>query len=222
MRVEIFYHVALYGPCSESIIEEQVVCLNEAKIHCDSLYVNIANDDMSRTQKTIKYLNRNLKYNLEIDTSKLVDFEYPTLRKLYERADENDNVLYIHTKGVSKCSLQKYTNEEKLKYQLALGNKPGNKTENINAWRNKMMEFCVTKWKTCLSKMENENYKLCGHNWHHGNCKIKNHISGNMWWAKADYIKTCDTSYLKSNSRYDAEMFIGSGNAEKIFYEIKG
>jgi len=91
-------------------------------------------------------------------------YEVFTINTLYEDAQKEDfNVLYLHTKGVSK---------------------PGNK--NISSWTSYMCYFNIYKYKECLEILKNNDtvgvnlQDLPGQ---------KCHYSGNFWWSKTDYIR---------------------------------
>lgn len=119
---------------------------------------------------------------------KVNEYERTCLHSLLEYAQTNDaDVLYIHTKGVSK---------------------PNN--PNVQEWRRLMEYFLIDKYKECLDKLEDV-VGCClnddGNNEKIGNESHKLHFSGNFWWAKTEYIRKLplirpDYEDLSINNRY--------------------
>lgn len=114
-----------------------------------------------------------------------------TLQLLLKHAlSASSPVLYIHTKGAYHSG------------------------ETSDDWRKMMNYFCVEKWENALIAL-NENSAV--------GCNLQKepypHFSGNFWWAKPQYISTCDSFLLYTDDRMDRERFIGSGigNLKSLF-----
>jgi hypothetical protein len=101
--------------------------------------------------------------------------EFPTLNAIWECAqEENFNVLYIHTKGVSR-------------------NNPF-----IEDWVELLKYFNITKWEDRIKELDTND--STGVNWggnpddinEHpstwGYGKAPLHYSGNFWWSKSEHI----------------------------------
>ena len=130
--------------------------------------------------------------------------ETETLMSLKDFASENTDykILYLHTKGASKGTL------------------------NSQSYRLMMEYFVIDKWKECVEYL-NE-YDCVGQTWivngdtvwSNGevtpNTKNIGHFSGNFWWANASYINRLDNSYLESDYRLDREFWIGTGENYKV------
>jgi hypothetical protein len=100
--------------------------------------------------------------------------EAPTLCELHNQTINNydeGNVMYIHTKGVSNKSLQ------------------------TDAWRLYMEYFLIDKWEECAELL---NCHPCVGV--HMNSDPHLHFSGNMWWARSDYIRSLASPCLESRS----------------------
>ena len=102
---------------------------------------------------------------------------------------ETVNVWYIHSKGVSRsdwpiiAAIKSWT--------------------HITAWRKFMEYFLITKYQTCVEKLET--YDTCGANLR---TYPQLHYSGNFWWATSDHIKKLPS---RIGSNYlDPEMWICS------------
>ena len=115
-------------------------------------------------------------------------FEVPTLKLLHEfcKKDKDCNVLYLHTKGISRNIIKK----------------------KIDDWTNLMLYFLVERYEDCLQKLETDHYDAVGCNYlekdHYGNNKP--HFSGNFWWVKSHYMNTLNIMNVKE--KHDAEFFV--------------
>lgn len=90
-------------------------------------------------------------------------YEGLTLAHLYQSAcekTENTNILYFHTKGISRNNAQ---------------------THN---WREMLQHFCITRWTDCVQELESHDAVGVTDG------SSNNIFSGNFWWATSDYIKT--------------------------------
>lgn len=130
----------------------------------------------------------------------------PSLAVLKNYCDSLENeeyILYLHTKGVSW-----------------IGRDPT--YTYIKDWKNLMLYFNVEKWKDCINAL-NDNFETVGVNWNTEHSYP--HYSGNFWWAKASYIKKLPKlkrpkliNYKSqfglgpSNCRLDAEFWLGLEN----------
>lgn len=117
--------------------------------------------------------------------------ETPTLISLMNFARKNSDykILYLHSKGANKNS------------------------NCIDDWRSLMNYFVIEQWESCVSLLDNNDAVGCNYSedtWlgHYP------HFSGNFWWANAKYINKLDKKYLHSDSRWDREFWIGSGNGK--------
>jgi hypothetical protein len=118
----------------------------------------------------------------------LVEYETFTLNLLYSDALKEDfQVLYLHTKGVSK---------------------PGNLI-NIGSWTNYLSHFNIDRWSECcelLTKNHCVGVNLLP--------EPKPHYSGNFWWSRASYIRCLKPCV--QDTYYAPEFWIGSGNGSKV------
>jgi len=97
-----------------------------------------------------------------------------TLKYLYQDCinEHADNVMFFHNKGMSTYCGNRIEYSDR--YIRA-----------VNSWRHLMEWGCIDKWKESLDKLDT--YQVTGvlrclHPWIH--------LSGNFWWARADYITT--------------------------------
>ena len=173
--VHIYYHIyAIDGV--EEIIDEQLSLIEK---HFDFPYIlnvgiSIAENNISTTSILEK-----IKPNLRDIRSK--GNEWTTLdliRNDAEKFGDSDYILYIHTKGASKQSDNRY--------------------ENIISWRHLMNYFNIEKVKNVFKLFEKTEFNTYG-------VILKGHFySGNFWWARGSYLKTINLENIKLN-RFAAE-----------------
>jgi hypothetical protein len=186
--VHIYYHIyAIDGV--DSIIDEQLSLIEK---HFDFPYIlnvgiSIAENNISTTSILEK-----IKPNLRDIRSK--GNEWTTLdliRNDAEKFGDSDYILYIHTKGASKQSDNRY--------------------ENIISWRHLMNHFNIEKVKNVFKLFEKTEFNTYG-------VIFRGYFySGNFWWAKGSYLKTINLETKRLN-RFAAEMeFIQSGKDWKPY-----
>jgi hypothetical protein len=186
--VHIYYHIyAIDGV--ESIIDEQLSLIenNFDFPYILNVGISIAENNISTTLILDK-----IKPNLRDIRSK--GNEWTTLdliRKDAEKFGDSDYILYIHTKGASKQSDNRY--------------------ENIISWRHLMNHFNIEKVKNVFKLFEKTEFNTYG-------VLLRGYFySGNFWWAKGSYLKTINLETKRLN-RFAAEMeFIQSGNDWKPY-----
>lgn len=89
-------------------------------------------------------------------------------------------------------------------------------------WRHRMMFHCVTNWHQCVADLESGfeavgAHWLTGQGWDHS----QHYFAGNQWAARASYLKTLPSIFLRErikndgisalSSRYESEVWIGNG-----------
>lgn len=93
--------------------------------------------------------------------------------------------------------------------------------EFASKWRETMMGHLVTNWRQCVADLAH--FEAAGCNWLTGQAQdhSQNLFGGNFWWARASYLATLPSIYLRdrikqsgiasAESRYEAEVWIGNG-----------
>lgn len=187
--IHIVYHVSTINNWDD-IVKEQIITISDSGLGetCQSLSVMVVGTDIHKVYP----LFENLSYSDKIEIIHAGDdyhlFEFPSMERVQQIARDypTSKILYMHTKGVSYYG----TPAEK----------------NIQQWRRFMEYFCVHKWKACVEALETA--ECCGVDWGLSACGIPCY-AGNYWWVKANYVPRC---ILYRNSRFDCEIFIGTGN----------
>lgn len=182
----IFFHVAIINNWKDIFNEIYTSICDSGLIHnVDKINIGVVGDQVIAID--------NPKVQI-LHYGNLNNCEFPTLQQLIDHCKENpfDNVLYIHTKGVS----------------APLQNK-----EAIDDWRKYMLYFVVNNFNMCLEKLKS--YHVCGVDWVESPVK---HFSGNFWWARASYINTLPLDWQDKyilTKRHNCEFLIGMNNNVK-------
>jgi len=108
-------------------------------------------------------------------------FEYPTLRQLWQDAQNEDfHALYVHAKGSSKTEPEEFVNAKAWMHWMALG--------------------VVGMHFDCQTHL-NAGADLVGSQYHW-------HFKGNFWWGRSDYLRKLPDPYtLDVSNRLDAEYW---------------
>lgn len=168
----IYINIAVMGMVNE-VLSNLLNRIKESNLYdnCNQINlivngdINLLNVDLSDSKYKI--------WNKYKDTSL---HEFPTLDLIWKHSqDEDFNVLYIHTKGVSRNH------------------------SYINDWTNYLSHFTINKWKDRVNELiENDctGVDLKGnpddiksHPMYWGYGKAPKHYSGNFWWSKSSHIK---------------------------------
>jgi hypothetical protein len=109
-------------------------------------------------------------------------YERTTLETMHRCVGPEDQVLYIHTKGVTRVG-----------------------SPNITHWRTFLEYHLMTRADECIEALKT--HDIVGVNW---KTEPQPHFSGNMWWARGDYVlglpRTIGPAYN------DPEFWIGLGS----------
>ena len=158
-----------------------VCCINNWKDVLDQLYNNIKSSGLHDVVERIKcnilckpetkedvemYFSELLLADAKLEllgiTCNISLYETPTINLLHAHATDSEeefNVLYLHTKGVTRTSV------------------------SVNDWINYMIYFNIIKHKTCIDRLAD--HDAVGVNLVN---VFQLHYSGNFWWAKSYYI----------------------------------
>lgn len=142
----------------------------------DTLYLFVLGDiTLENLDKVNKIIKLNPKYKLRKIKNTLNIYERLTLNQILDDCQnkyENCKILYLHSKGITRCNDWFYS--------------------NVTEWVDLLIYFNITKYKDCLKELDN--FDTCGINLRTDDrYSDKNnhnyHYSGNFWWANSDYIK---------------------------------
>jgi len=190
-KIHIFYHIGQINNW-EFIVQEQLHALQISGVLNACATFNVGVSG----NLPIQGLPKKAKVNYH--QSDLWTEEKGTIQMIRDFCLEHDDakILYLHTKGVTK-------------------NKP-----SVNCWRLYMEYFCLHKWKTCVNDLET--HDCVGPLWANANSNYPSHFSGNFWWANSKYIsQKVNHQLLDTDSRFDREFWIGSGNPIAKGYGIQ-
>lgn len=172
------------------MFEEQMNLLHDSRLldNAEKVFVHINGDVIpSFSHPNIEYvINPRLDWE-ETDTMCAI--------KNFAATNEDYKILYFHMKGI------------KSQISPAWPANPNGGKEYVTNWRRMMESYVVRKWELCVKLLDN--YDSVGCNYA---AAPRPHWSGGMWWATSDYIKTLDNALLETESRWDREFWIGSGD----------
>ena len=137
------------------------------------------------------YSNKKIKI-VNFSENNLIN-ELKTLNLMHSFCEFNDNsqILYIHTKGISYINNQHLT---KLSYD----------------WKNMMLYFLINRYEDCFNLLKNNDVVGCNYS-----NTPKKHFSGNYWWVNSNYVKN-NLNKIYGTDKMDAEMWILSANNVKF------
>jgi hypothetical protein len=194
MKLAIFYHIAQIG-LGAFIYQAQIHRLYASGLieAADYIHFGVNGDQELFNVPEKAIIKRNKTWKEETET----------LMSLRDFASDNPDykILYLHTKGASKNTL------------------------NSQSYRLMMEYFVIDRWKECVEYLDN--YDCVGQTWIINGDTVwsdgsvtKNtegigHFSGNFWWTNASYVNRLDHEYLETGYRLDREFWIGTGKNYK-------
>jgi len=195
MSIKIFWHVAVMNHWHRVIRTISKSIRSSGLLeHADQIIINLAG-----TNRATFGIPFSMCYN-----SKITEFEFPALDLVKEKTSPGDQVLYIHTKGVSNPR------------------EPW-KTSNQN-WLEFMLWGCVENWREMVASLNS--HDVAGVNWIDKpgewgkKCGAPGFFGGNFWWSRGDYIQRLrKIPKRKWNNRWLAEGWIGRG--EPRVFDLK-
>jgi len=189
--IRIYYHI--YGIDNvDEIVDEQLSLLNAIK-EPFKLTVGLSVSNES-------YDNDNLLDKINPNIIKCNENEFLTLNLIQQDdIEDNDYILYLHTKGASKINTLLYEKESN--------------------WRKLLNYYLIVRYSDAIKNL-NE-YNTFGYQLE----ELANGMdiySGNFWWATGKYIKTINTDNVDKSDRYNAELnFIQNGKNWNPYFITK-
>jgi hypothetical protein len=185
-KIAAFYHVYQDNDWM-SLFEEQFGLLKSSGLFDIADHVHVGVNGVMLPEISGVHAEINQNQHME---------ESDTLKSLLAYANENDaNILYMHTKGISRPSPE------------------------MTDWRRLMEYFCVEKWRECVDLLDDHGAVGCNY-LDHCMYGFFPHFSGNFWWATAEHVRRLDHSYLDAFGNYDSrfmrEFWIGSAGQEHL------
>lgn len=185
----IFWHICQMNNWKNVVEDQYATIINSKLINViDKIFINFTGTD----HKEINFLkDKEPKIEIINFTTKYNDYERPCLHKMLEWSQVNkSNILYIHTKGVSRP-----------------------KNHNVWLWRKMLEKWLIFEHTECINLLFDND--VVGVNFLDSGLKYQKisnenhcvHFSGNFWWSKTEYIKTLpkireDISDLSANRQH--------------------
>jgi hypothetical protein len=170
-NIKIFYHI-FCNQNTESIVLDQAKKIIWSGLYKKShkIYCFLSGEEIFIEKLTYIISNFGNKFIIAKKGVNDTTFERFTLLSIKDYIDDNDKILYIHSKGVMRSIL----NPEF--------------SEGIIHWRNFMEYYLIYKHNDCIDLLDN--YDTVGVNY--GSSNTPKHYSGNFWWSTAKYFLTLD------------------------------
>lgn len=187
-NVVVFYHTCQL-PGWETMFDEQIELLRSTKLLEEArVFIHINGVEIpSLRHDNVEYVFNPRPHKEETDTMCAI--------RDYAASHDNAKILYFHMKGI------------KSQVSPAWPADPINGTEYVTNWRRMMENYVVKDWKLCVNLLKV--YDSVGCNYAYA---PRPHWSGGMWWATSEYVRTLDNTLLETESRWDREFWIGSGD----------
>ena len=174
-NLSVYYHIWSPGGTDlwKLMVDEQLKRIyRNGLTESASIYCAINGPQANRIAEYISIYDWLNVLDVSIDES---EYEGFTLKRAYEEAHFNPDlkaVAYLHTKGISHmCGVRDHYSDRKFRA--------------VNSWRHQMEWGILDRWKEAVEKLDE--YQVSGVNY----CLDPwPHMSGNFWWARADYLKT--------------------------------
>ena len=190
MKIIIYYHLTLINNW-ETVLREQCTRIIFSGLYEIVHSIRCYAIDVNGDQETVcRNLLRNYGMKFYLEGVERTGTEWLTLKNIKDRVEDDDVVLYIHTKGVSRYDTDNYTLQIKEK-ELEIDNKFKfkvlNMYKNVEQWRDLMEYFLIRHHEKCLEifntniKIDTIGINVAGKPYHY---------SGNFWWARGRYLRS--------------------------------
>lgn len=173
--IKIFFHIFAKDLAWERIVSSQMTKLLYSGLlfNCTACYVTIIGPDAEFCAKFVRRYPRTI---VTVDPNNQT-LERVTLLDIHNKVDDNDYILYIHSKGVTKNYMEEII--------------------RIEDWRNLMEWYLIHKYEKCIALLKD--YDTVGLNYYESPYV---HYSGNFWWSRGSHYKKLSRrigpSYLDS------------------------
>lgn len=179
MKNRLYFDIYSCGEATNTIVSEMLNRIETSGLaeNCDCLNFCISGDekllDVALPKGSKVHINKN-------------DYEFDTIHLLWEECQQEDmNVCYLHTKGVSWKGWV-----------------------TVEDWRKYMSHFVIDRWEDRVNNLKeydctgvnlhgtHENYKTPPETWGpSGIFGAPLHYSGNFWWSKSSHIRKISDIY---------------------------
>jgi hypothetical protein len=164
MAVKVFIHICAINHIAD-VLREIVTCMHMSGLYADAerIYCYIAGEP-NKIEWVVAFLRRSGKRFHIVQTAPGdTSYERLTLEDAHRHITPDDQVLYIHTKGVSKA-------------------RESQQTPFIKDWVYMMEYFLIGRYRECLAHLETVDTVGVNYRAH------PPHWSGNWWWVRGDYF----------------------------------
>ena len=186
MGIIVYYHITLLKNW-ETIVREQCTRIIFSGLYdvVESVRCYAIDINGDESEKCLTIL-RSFGSKFCLKGIELSGTEWVTLKNIQHEVNQDELVLYMHTKGVTRYNTTEIEIPIRQNGETASLGVPS-LYENIENWRDLMEFFLVRHYKSCLKLFtENTSIDTIGIN----TCVYPHHYSGNFWWARGRYLLT--------------------------------
>lgn len=161
--IYIVYHICTVGDKWEEIVADQVNTIVTSGLYAatTAIYISVVGKDAMEWKPPHSIAGKTVIKHQSLDAS---CYERTAIRVMQTEftADKPSNILYLHSKGVTKKGIE---------YAYTID------------WRKYMEYYLVENYRNCLEVLAT--YDTCGVNWYH---LPSHHYRGNFWWATSAHL----------------------------------
>lgn len=184
MAIRIFYHVCALNHW-EMLLKEQVAKLIFSGLvdAADAVHCVCVGPEARKASLLLRVYGP--KFTIEVSDPEDKTAERLTLRTLHAIVQEEDKVLYLHTKGTTKIP----------------------PSENVYWWNFYMEYFLIKGYRTCLDALET--CDVVGVDYYPESLP---HFSGNFWWARGKHLRRLEPPALQGDKYTNTETWVCGGS----------
>lgn len=161
--IKIFYHVFAHAYMWRSIVPDQMnkLLYSGLLMKCKVCHITIVGP---QAKECAEYIESFPRVQILLDPQNQTA-ERVTLLRMHDLIEDDDYVLYMHSKGVTRIDHFSWV--------------------RIMDWRNLMEWYLIHSHETCLEKLSD--HDVVGTNF---SIHPVPHFSGNFWWIRGSYYKS--------------------------------
>lgn len=196
MPIKVIYHACAIAGNAKCIyvIKEHITCMIMSGLYdkAEAIHVNLVGDPSSIRVLQMIFERSGSKFRVTIEEPNGYGQERNTLMNAFQYIHEDDYVLYLHSKGVTRTEFPE--------------------SMFVDDWTACMNYFLIKRHQDCIDMMEKHNVQVVGINYEPN---PKPHFSGNFWWCRGDYFLTLPR--FIENDKYAVEVdFLFANNPKYV------
>lgn len=198
MSIKVFFHVCvLDGARSFDVLDRLIDAIMLSGLYAEVSTINCCvTGSPSLVHIAVQRLRQSgNKYTvLRVSPADPLTAERLTLGLVPGSVEDDDRVLYVHTKGVTRHN-----------------------DSRVDDWTRMLTYFCVGRYRDCLAMLESND--VVGANYQ---TVPKPHFSGNFWWARGDFLRRLDPDAMSRTAKRGSQDWHVSPEMDFLFQDLSG